>query len=321
MNELIICAQLNEGTLRTPNPHIPFTPEEIADEAAACEAAGASLTHIHARTPEGGIDHSAETYAEIARAVHRRSGILLAPSLANTPGASAEERLATVAENAGDPETRSDFLVVDMGSTNMDLFDPAANDFASTDRVFVNDTATQKHFLAAADRLRMPVLASSFGAGWSRAIHAHAISGVFSRPVLVLLVHGGEEFVAATPADPAGLAAHMALRPRGFDGEWMVSAYRGDVLVLADDVIVAGGHIAIGAGDHHYADRGSPSSAELVAEVAAIGRAHGRPPATPDQVRARFGIPARPNRPEAAIRLAPTAAPAATGRLQRGHAR
>ena len=67
MNKLIITVRLNEWMMRGANSHIPYTSDEIAECAAECREAGAAITHVHARLPDGGKTNSPELYAEIAR--------------------------------------------------------------------------------------------------------------------------------------------------------------------------------------------------------------------------------------------------------------
>jgi uncharacterized protein (DUF849 family) len=290
MNKLVIGVHPNENTMRGPNGDVPWTPEEIARVAAACADAGASLMHYHARTPDGGADHSAAAYAEIARRVRARCDILLAPSMANAPGNTVEERLANVAGTAGDPATRADFLVMDMGSANMDLFDPDAARFRTEDRVYVNDTATQRHLFRRARELALKPYLASFNVSWTRAILAHLEAGEFDEPGVVAFVLGGPEFTAAHPATVQGLRAQLAFLPAGRRIEWIVSAHRGDVLPVAEAAIELGGHVAIGVGDHHYGELGHPSNAELVARVAELAAKAGREVATPDEAREIFGL-------------------------------
>lgn len=293
MNELIICAQLNEGMDRAANPNVPYTPAEIAADARACRAAGAALVHAHARTPDGALDLTPQATAEMTAAIRANSDILIAPPLLNRPGADDDERLAGLRageERSGEPG--ADFVVVEMGTTNFDLVDPDRGDFATTDRVFTTTAASQIRFIAQSRRWGLPVLATSFGGGWTRAIGTHRAGGRLVGPLLVLLVHGGPEFPAAHPADLAGLAAHRALLPPDDDIDWMVSAHRADVLDIAEEAIAAGGHIAIGVGDFAHPHLGAPSNADLVRRVAGIGQRHGRPVATPEQVRTRFAATA-----------------------------
>ena len=51
--KMILEARINEYAMRDQNPHVPWTPDEIADTAARCREAGASIVHFHARNPDG----------------------------------------------------------------------------------------------------------------------------------------------------------------------------------------------------------------------------------------------------------------------------
>ncbi|GAA0997780.1 3-keto-5-aminohexanoate cleavage protein [Acrocarpospora macrocephala] len=285
MKKLVIGVHPNEGTMREPNPHVPWTPEEIADDTAAAREAGAAVVHFHARTATGGVDHTPETYGKIMAAIRDRCDILLAPTLANAPEHTLAQRLANVVENAADPRTRTDFLVAEMGCAVMDLWDPQARRFTSENRLFLNDTATQRSLLAKAAELGMTPWLPTFNVSWTRALTAHLDSGAVAGRAVVHLILGGPEFPAAHPATVEGLRAHLDFLPAGHEYEWFVSAYRGDVLAVAEEAIRRGGHVSIGVGDHHYAHLGLPTNAELVRRVAELSRRIGREVATPAEAR------------------------------------
>ncbi|OZM75682.1 3-keto-5-aminohexanoate cleavage protein [Pseudonocardia sp. MH-G8] len=290
MNELVIVVNPNENTMREPNPHVPWTPEEIAEDVAACAAAGASVVHFHARTADGAPDHTAQRYAETSRLIRQRCAVLLAPSLANGPGFDIDRRLAPVVDTAADPAARPDFLGMDMGGAIMDLWDPSASRFVTTDRVFVNDTDTHRRLFACAREHGLVPWMASFNVSWTRTITAHLDAGeVLGRAVLQFVL-GGPEFVAAHPATAAGLDAHLAFLPREHDLAWVVSAHRADVLDVADEVVRRGGHIAIGVGDHPHVERGLPTNAELVGHVVDMARKAGREIASPDAARRILGV-------------------------------
>ena len=71
MNKAIITAAIT-GAIHTPtmSPHLPITPEQIADHAiGACEA-GAAVVHLHVRNPETGqpssdMDHFKEVLTRV----------------------------------------------------------------------------------------------------------------------------------------------------------------------------------------------------------------------------------------------------------------
>ncbi|AKS31938.1 3-keto-5-aminohexanoate cleavage protein [Mycolicibacterium goodii] len=287
---LIIGINVNEGTARDPNPHVPYTPEEIAEVAARSAQAGASVMHFHARHRDGSMDHTAAGYAAVVRAVRARCDLLLAPSMANVAGYDVEQRLSNIVPNQADPRTRVDLLPIDMGCANMDLFDPQTKEYRSTDRVFVNDVATQTTLLDRCRSLGLTPYLASFNISWTRAILAHAAAGRVPRPAAIVFVLGGDEFVAAHPTTPEGLRAQVRMLPADFPAQWLVSSYRGDVLTIADEIIGAGGHIVVGVGDYAHSERNHPTTPDLVAEVAAIGRRHHRNPATVAEARELLGV-------------------------------
>src|SRR5256885_13246582 len=48
---------------REQTPHLPVTPQEIADEAARCREAGASVIHLHVRNDDGTPTQSRDRFA------------------------------------------------------------------------------------------------------------------------------------------------------------------------------------------------------------------------------------------------------------------
>lgn len=290
MSKLVIGVHPNENTMRTPNKNVPWTPEEIATDVAECHAAGASVIHFHGRTAEGAPDHSPSTYGEIMRRIRQRCDVLLAPSLANAPGYSLTQRLANVVDNAADPAARADFLVVEMGCAAMDLWDPVTGRYATDDRVFLNNTGTVQTLLGTARELGMRPWLVTFNISWTRAIAAHLAADPLTGPAVVAIILGGPEFVAAHPATVAGLRAQLDFLPTGSDIEWFVSAYRGDVLDVAEEAIRRGGHVAIGVGDHPHPDLDHPTNAELVRRVADLAAKLGREVATPAEARQILGV-------------------------------
>ena len=54
MDEVVVEVRVNEYTMRDKNPHVPWSPDEIAADAASCVEAGASIIHYHARDPVTG---------------------------------------------------------------------------------------------------------------------------------------------------------------------------------------------------------------------------------------------------------------------------
>ena len=71
---VITCAVT--GAIHTPSmsPHIPITPQEIADAAIEAAEAGAAIVHLHARDPKTGKpDQSPEAFAPFLKVIKQRS--------------------------------------------------------------------------------------------------------------------------------------------------------------------------------------------------------------------------------------------------------
>src|SRR4029079_155967 len=71
----ITCAITGAGDTVGKSPHVPVTPEQIANSAIEAAKAGAAVTHIHVRDPQTGKGARAtELYAEAVERI-RASGV------------------------------------------------------------------------------------------------------------------------------------------------------------------------------------------------------------------------------------------------------
>ena len=77
MDAIIIKACLNGNRGREDNPNVPWTPQEVAEEAVRCYNAGASIVHMHARHPDGRVSYDTEWYAEADRLIRERCDLAL----------------------------------------------------------------------------------------------------------------------------------------------------------------------------------------------------------------------------------------------------
>ena len=50
---IITAAVVGAEVMRDHTPHVPYTPDEIADEALRCYEAGAAIVHVHGRRNDG----------------------------------------------------------------------------------------------------------------------------------------------------------------------------------------------------------------------------------------------------------------------------
>lgn len=90
MDTIIIKGCLNGGRGREENPNVPWTPQEVADEAVRCFNAGASIVHVHARTPDGGISYDPAWYTETDALIRARCDLVLNHTTAREEGVPVE---------------------------------------------------------------------------------------------------------------------------------------------------------------------------------------------------------------------------------------
>ena len=188
MKKLIITVRPNEWMMRGPNPHIPYTPDEIAEDAARCREAGAAIMHVHARLSDGGRTNSPELYAEIARKIRDKSDILVHTTLGNIHNAGPDEkRLAHVAA------AKPDMASLDIGSNNTDTYVPSEKRFRTTDQAYVNTIESCLHFARKMKELNVKPLVGCWSVSFLRAVDAFLDMGELVEPVMVIfpLCEGG----------------------------------------------------------------------------------------------------------------------------------
>jgi uncharacterized protein (DUF849 family) len=114
---IITCAVT--GAIHTPSmsPHLPVTPDEIADAALGAAEAGAAIVHLHARDPETGKpDQSPEAFAAFLPRIKQQSDCVINLTTGGSPWMTVEERVRPAATFK--PEVAS----LNMGSMNFGLF-------------------------------------------------------------------------------------------------------------------------------------------------------------------------------------------------------
>jgi uncharacterized protein (DUF849 family) len=288
MDKLIIEVRVNEYMMRDVNPHVPWTADDLARDAAAVQAAGASALHFHARRADGAPAHDYETYRDAVRAIRGASDLIIHSTLGQNTIKGDEARMAHIVRLAAEG-LAPEFGSLDLGSTNIDIYDPRTKSYTSVDKTYVNSTKTlaalARNFAALGVR---PVIAC-----WSipfvRTIEPFFQMGLLPEPAFVLLVHTAEGQFGGHPPTPAGLRAFLDFLPDR-PIRWTVCSKPGNLFATAAQAIQLGGHVSIGIGDHTYAELGAPTNADLVARIVALAHASGRAVATPAEARRMLGL-------------------------------
>src|SRR5580692_818457 len=83
---VITAAIVGAEVTRAQTPHLPITPREIAEEAARCREAGASVIHLHVRNDDGSNTQSADRFAETIAQIKAKTDCIVQPSTGGAVG-------------------------------------------------------------------------------------------------------------------------------------------------------------------------------------------------------------------------------------------
>jgi 3-keto-5-aminohexanoate cleavage enzyme len=292
VQKLIIEARVNEYMMREQgNMNVPYSPAEIARDAAACREAGAAILHFHARKPDGSPDHDAAAYADTVRRIRDASDILVHPTLGYvTLDASGEQRLEHVLAMTKDRAHAPHFAPMDMGSLNVDRYNAQARRFETTNLIYKNSTETLTYFAKNIRAAGLKPYLVVWTVGFMRYAETFMELGLLDEPGYVCFCLTDNTYLGGHPGTLKGLQAHLDFLPEHKRVEWTVVNFGGNLFALAAAIIAQGGHISIGLGDYTYNELGMPTNAELVRRVRDIAKELGREVATPDDAKRILGM-------------------------------
>jgi uncharacterized protein (DUF849 family) len=260
-------------TTRDQCEHIPYTPEEIAEDAAAARENGAAIAHIHARTDEGEPTFSTETYQRIYDEIRDRTDILINFSTGAT-GVSVEERTDYL--SAVEP----DVAALNMGSMNYAKYSENREDFVF-EQVFANPFDEIEQFLTTMNDHGIKPELECFDTGHVGSIRPFVKQGTLESPIHFSLIMG---VLGGIPASVENLAHQVRQLPD--DATWQVIGISRDQWPLASAALSMGGNVRVGLEDNFYLPGGEmATNPELVERAAEMARNVGREPATPDEAR------------------------------------
>ncbi|NNM73125.1 3-keto-5-aminohexanoate cleavage protein [Enterovirga aerilata] len=290
---IITCAVT--GAIHTPtmSPHLPITPQEIADAAIGAAEAGAAIVHLHARNPQTGQpDQSPEAFAPFLQVIKQRSDAVINITTGGSPTMLVEERVKPAAHFA--PEVAS----LNMGSMNFGLY-PMLSRFkefkfdwekpyleGSRDRIFRNTFADIEYILTtcAENGTRFEIECYDIGHLYTL---AHFVDrGVIKPPLFVQSVFGLLGGIGPHPED----VAHMkrtADRLFGDQYRWSVLGAGRNQLPIAAMAAAMGGNVRVGLEDSLWIGPGklAESNAQQVKLARQIIEGLGLEIASPDEAR------------------------------------
>ena len=275
LDTVIVTAALT-GALadRKQCPHLPYTPEEIAEEARRAYEAGASIVHIHAREDDGKPSWRAEKFQEIAKLVRAKCPVMINFSTGGIEG-TIQSRAANL------PLTKPDMAALNMGSMNYAIYSSRSKKF-HMQGLFLNPFNEIEWLLRHMIENGIVPELECFDAGHICNADPFIEMGLLKPPFHFSLILGVTGGIKATPET---LRSQVALLPEG--SEWQLIGISKEQWPLVDLSLELGGHIRVGLEDNFYLPTGemAKSNGELVEMAVKRIRSRGQKVATLEQAR------------------------------------
>ncbi len=289
------------GSIHTPSmsPHLPVTPDQIAQHSIAAADAGAAILHLHARDPANGRP-SARPEDFMAFLPRIKAGCDAIVNL--TTGGSAVMTLQD--RIAGPMAAAPEMCSLNMGTMNFALYpmlgkrtdwlhdweEPFLRD--SDDLVFKNtprDIEAVLRLMGAERGARFEFECYDLG-------HLYMLAhfrdrGLITGRIFIQFVMGVLGGVAARPEHLTHL---KETADRLFGQDYLFSTLAAGRQQMSMALVSAsmGGHVRVGLEDNLYLSKGvlARSNAEQVVKLRALLEALGHSLATPDEARAMLGL-------------------------------
>ena len=265
----ITCAVTGAGDTTSKSPHVPVTPQEIAESAIDAARAGAAVVHIHVREPETGKgSRNTDYYAEVVERVRAADVDVVVNLTAGMGGdmvlggdedvlplnpdgtdmAGATERLDHVRRLL--PE----ICTLDCGTMN----------FASGgDYIMVNTPGVLRSMARQVQELGVRPELEVFDTGHLVQVKEMIRDGLLDDPVMIQLCMG---IAYGAPDDPNTFMAMVNNLPR--DSVFSAFSISRMQIPFAAMSVLAGGNVRVGLEDNLYAGPGQLATNAMLVEKA-----------------------------------------------------
>ncbi|WP_186567008.1 3-keto-5-aminohexanoate cleavage protein [Lawsonibacter celer] len=276
---VISCAMTGTSTPRAKNPHLPVTPEEIAEDALAAWRAGAAVVHLHMRDDAMNGIMDWERFEKTVRLIrsHKECDVIINCTSSGGPGPDGVRSTASRLEHF------KRIPQIEVGSFDAGTFNWGDAKEFNNDPVFLKELAHT--YLEHGVKPEVEI----FDMGMlGNARHYFEKLKLLQEPLwcqFVLGVLGGME---ATPENLQYLVRHL---PEG--ALWSATGIgSGHLPILYSAIALGANGVRVGLEDNLYLDRGVPATnAALVERAAQLVRLYNKQPATPAEARQIMGIP------------------------------
>jgi uncharacterized protein (DUF849 family) len=275
------------------SPHLPVTPEEIAEAAIGAAKAGAAIVHLHARNPkDGSPTQDPEVFKQFLPKIKGACDVVINLTTGGAPTMSTEERLQPALRLK--PEVAS----LNMGSMNFGLYEMLGRykDFkhdwekpylaGSDERIFKNTFRDIEFILRSCSDNQTRFEIECYDIGHLYTASHFLDRGLIKPPLFIQSVFGIRGGIGPHPED----VMHMKRTADRLFGDayyWSVLGAGRNQMFIAAMSAVMGGNVRVGLEDSLWLGRGqlAKSNAEQVTKARRILEELGFSIASPDDAR------------------------------------
>ncbi|MCP4617889.1 MAG: 3-keto-5-aminohexanoate cleavage protein [Bradyrhizobium sp.] len=289
---IVTCAVTGNLTTPEQTPHLPITPEQIAEACLGAADAGATIVHIHVRDPLTGrpsmlLDH----YVDVVQRIRARNPDLIL-NITTGPGgrfvpSQNDPKVAAEGTTLMVPEKRVEHIA----ALRPDICTLDLNTMNSGREVVINTPSNVRRMAKVISEAGVKPEIELFDSGDIALMHDLLADGTLQGPVLCSFVMGVR--YGFQPSPETVLYARNLL-PR--DSEFTAIGIGKAAFTAVAQSYLAGGHVRVGIEDSVYLSRGrlAASNAEMVAKARRMVEDLGGAIATFEEARRIVGLPARP---------------------------
>jgi 3-keto-5-aminohexanoate cleavage enzyme len=267
MEKLIITvAPTGSVPRKKDTPHVPVTPDEIAEAAYLCEQEGASIIHVHCRDQNENSTSDYYIFKETVEKIRKRTHLIIMVSTSGVAGKSDDERAQPLKTN---PEMAS----LTTGSLNFAGRRPSI--------VYVNTWETITFLARKMLEANVKPEIEVFDVGFISQGVKLVDQGLVKEPPHFQLVMGVDGGIPATTDN----LLHM-IRQLPPNATFTVAGIGRWQLSMTTTALMLGGHVRVGLEDNIYYVKGKrAANHEFVARTVKLAESLQREVASPDDAR------------------------------------
>jgi uncharacterized protein (DUF849 family) len=286
---IVTCAVTGNQTTPEMTPHLPITPEQIAEACLGAAEAGAAIAHIHVRDPKTGapsmeFDH----YREVIERIRAKNRTLVINLTTGPGGRFAPHPDDPKIAGPGTTLMRPEDRVAHVAQLKPDICSLDLNTMNSGKQVVINTPPNLRRMAAVIREAGVRPELELFDSGDIALCRDLISDGTLQEPIFCSIVMGVK--YGFQPSPETVLYARSLLPPGTL---WTAFATGRWAFPMVAQSVLAGGHVRVGLEDAIYLDKGvlAQSNAAMVEKARGIIEMLGGQIATASEARQMLSLP------------------------------